>query len=127
MRRLDAIYLALCVATIAFAVAFVWPSFHPQEVAWYYPVEHRWAYEVKPSGLAIDFYGRTILAIVVACGGFGLAYPICRKLPAPSPRVLNVVVAWTASAVVFAMLFYGWTLHFRVPSPSPIPSWYQPR
>ena len=50
----------MAAGTIAFALAFLYPAIEPQAVIWYAPVDHRWSYELKPSGVATDFYGRTL-------------------------------------------------------------------
>jgi len=51
---------------------------------------------------------------------------IARRLPA-SRRAIQLFAAWAFTATLVAMAFYAWTLHFRVPVPAPIPSWYRAR
>ncbi len=127
MRKQDALFVALAAGTIAFAVAFVYPMFTPESVAWYYPLEHRWALEVKPSGLAMDFYGRTAQATAAWCVVFMATFAIVRNRATITARMLGLFAGWAIIAILFVMLYYGWTLHHRVPVASPIPSWYQPR
>ncbi|HEY4241910.1 MAG TPA: hypothetical protein VGM88_18945 [Kofleriaceae bacterium] len=127
MKRQDALLLALCAGAIAFAVAFVWPMFFPSRVAWYYPLAHRWGFEVKSTALAMDFYGRTLLGAIAWCAGFLVTFAIARKLPPAAPRWLVVVAGWALVTTTFVILYFAWTLHFRVPVAAPIPTWYQAR
>lgn len=125
------VYLALCVATIGFALGFVYPAITPQAVLWYYPLERRWAYEVEPTGLAMDFYGRLLLALATGAvsfaAGFALVHRWRRAAILAHPAVVGLVTAWALTAVLFAMLNFGWTLYFRTPIPAPLPDWYVPR
>ena len=119
--RSATLFVALGVAAIAFAVAFVYPGLGSEPVAWYYPVEHAWAFEVRPSGVAIDLYGRLAQALVAWAVGFALALVIARRWPALGARAIGLVAAWLLTVIVFVMLFYAWTLHYRVPTPAPLP------
>jgi hypothetical protein len=116
------LFVALGAAAIAFTVAFVYPSIAGAPVAWYHPVEHAWVWEAQPRGVAMDFYGRTAQAIVAWAVVFAGALALAQRRAAISPRALGLVAAWTVTAIVFAMLFYAWTLHGRVPVPVPLPS-----
>jgi hypothetical protein len=127
MRKQDALFLALAVATIAFAFAFAYPAFTPQSVIWYYPLDHRWALALRPRGVAMDFYGRTLQAACAWCAALLVTLPIARRVRQPGQRALLLVGAWALIATVFVMLFFAWTLYNRVPVPADIPSWYRPR
>jgi hypothetical protein len=127
MRRQDALFVAMAVGTIAFAIAFVYSAFTPESIVWYYPVDHRWAFEIKPSGVAMDFYGRLLQALVAWSIAFVVALAIARKVRSAGTRAVVLVGGWALAATIFVMFFYGWTLHFRTLTPPPIPSWYQPR
>ena len=127
MRKQDALFLAMAAGTVAFAIAFVYPAFTAESVIWYYPLDHRWAFELKAHGVAMDFYGRTFQAVIAWCAVFIVTMPIARRIRVASPRALLLFGAWALTATVFVMLFYGWTLHYRVPVPAEIPSWYRPR
>lgn len=127
MRKQEALLIAMCAATIAFAVAFVYPMIVAQPVGWYYPLEHRWALESKPTGLAMDFYGRTFQASVAWSIMFMIALPIARRVRSLQPRAIFLIAAWSISVTLLVMAYIGWMLHFRVPTPPAIPAWYQPR
>jgi hypothetical protein len=117
----------MCVGTIAFVVAFLLPFFMEQSIAWYYPEERRWAYEVRPTGLALDFYGRLVHGVIASSIAVIAAIAICKRVKALGERLRFVLPAWTITAVIFGIGYFAWTLTYRVPAPQPLPSWYQPR
>ncbi len=114
-------FVALGLAAVAFALAFVYPAITPARVAWYDPVGHAWSYEVRPPGVAIDFFGRCAQATVAWAVVLAVALVVVRRLPALGARAVGLVAAWVLTAIVFVMLFYAWTLHYRVPVPAPLP------
>jgi len=127
MRKQEALALAMCAATIAFAVAFVYPMLATQAVAWYYPLEHRWAYEAKPTGLAMDFFGRTFQAMIAWSLVFVVVFALARRLRVIHSRTLMLFTAWAVTITLLVMGHFAWTLYFRIPTPEPLPAWYQPR
>ncbi len=122
----DALAAGTCAAATGFALSFAFPAYAPVRVLWYYPVEHRWAFEVKASGLAIDWYGRSLLAALVATLVFAIVYGLGRRRQ-PSARMLRLWASWAATACVLAMSLYVFQLARRVPTAAPLPSWYQPK
>jgi hypothetical protein len=124
--RKSALLVAICTATIAFALAFAYPVFEETRVAWYYPLEHRWGFEVRPTALAMDFFGRLAMATIVALLAAAPSYAIALRLRLGRPA-LQLLVAWATTVTLLVMAYYGWTLYNRNPVPEPLPSWYQPR
>jgi MFS family permease len=127
MPRSDVLFVAMCAGTIAFVVGFVLPFFTPIAVPWYYPLERRWAFEVKPHGMAMDFYGRVMLGVAGGSLAVIVSTLITKRLERLDDRVRTLLLAWAATAVVFAMAYFAWSLAYRVPTPEPIPEAYQPR
>lgn len=127
MRRAQAIYVASFLATIAFTLAFVYPSVSPTRVLWYYPLEHRWAFEIEPAGLAMDWYGRTLLAAVVSALAFLAGYAVATRIKQASTRFFGLLAGWMITAVVMVMFLYAWQLMHRQPVPEPLPPGYVPR
>jgi hypothetical protein len=127
MERRHAVYVGLCAATVAFAVSYMVPAVVPVAVPWYYPLERRWALEVEPTGMAMDWYGRTLLSAVAAIVAHLLGWGVARALRRPLVRGFALWAAWAATAVAFAMALFTWQLLHRTPTPAPLPSWYQPR
>lgn len=127
MPRAQAIYVASFIAIIAFALAFVYPSLSPTRVLWYYPLEHRWAFEINASGLAMDWYGRTLLAAVVSALAFLAGYGVAARVRQPSRRLFGLLAGWMLTAVLLVMLLFAWQLAHRQPVPEPLPPGYVPR
>lgn len=127
MRRADLLFVALSLATVVFAIMFVLPMFYESSVPWYYPLERRWAFEVKPTGLAMDFYGRLIHASLAATVAFVITALVGRKKQSFEPRTLGLCTAWALTATLLVIAYFAWTLYERRPVPSPLPDWYQPR
>lgn len=127
MRRQDALYAATCVGTIVFCVAFVLPYFTEQPIAWYFPLDRGWELTSKPTGLAIDFYGRCLQALVAAAASIVITLAGAKKLPNLPERIAGLLAAWAIAMVVLCMMYFVWTLAFRVPVAEPIPAWYVPR
>ncbi|MGE0402783.1 MAG: hypothetical protein AB7T06_39125 [Kofleriaceae bacterium] len=129
MKRQDALYAAACIGTIAFSIAFVLPQFTGQAVLWYFPLERSWALTTPPTSLAIDFYGRLLQGTVVAAAAIALTLLVTSRIKAEHlPRkIASLLAAWAIAFVILVMMYYAWTLAFRVPAASPIPDWYIPR
>lgn len=121
-----ALYLGLCVAITVFSLAYIYPAFSSVRVFWYYPLTRHWAFEVKPNGLAMDWYGRTLLSTVAGLISFAAAYFALGRWK-PSERALKLWAAWAATAVLLAMAVYTFQLVGRHPNPEPLPSWYVPK
>jgi hypothetical protein len=127
MPKAQALYAALSAATISFALSFAWPAYSPTALFWYYPLERRWALEVKPSSLAMDWYGRCLLSALIAGGVFAFVFYAARWLRPLTGRGYRLWAAWLVTAVLLAMALYGYQLATRVPIPEPLPSWYVPK
>jgi hypothetical protein len=127
VKKQEALFIAMCAGAIAFAFAFIAPMLSGGAVPWYYPIEHRWTFEARPNGFALDFFGRTLFGLAAWAIAVLVALPLARRAKSISARVLGLVTAWTVTAVLLVMLHYAWSLHFRRPLPEPMPTWYQPR
>jgi len=127
MPRGDVAFVAMRAGTIAFVVAFVAPFFTPLRVPWYYPVERRWAFEIRPTGLAMDFYGRIVLGVIGWSIAVIVATLIARRFATLGARTRGLLLAWAITALVFAMFYFAWTLYHRVPMPVSLPPGYMPR
>jgi hypothetical protein len=128
VRKQEALFVAMCAGAIAFAFAFVAPMLAGEPIAWYLPFEHRWTFEARPSGFALDFYGRLLQALVAWAAIVLVTLPLARRAKRPlSRRAAGLVTAWTITAVLLVMLHYAWTLHFRRPIPEPLPAGYRAR
>lgn len=127
MPPAQARFVGVAVAAIAFAVGFAWPAFQNVRVLWYYPLEHRWSFQVTPDALAMDWYGRTLLSGALAIAAYFIARAIAGRLKPLGRRGHALWTAWMATAVLLSMAVYTHQLATRRPTPSPLPSWYVPK
>jgi ABC-type Fe3+ transport system permease subunit len=124
-----AVHLAFCVAAIAFALGLALPVLTPTPVLWYRPADRDWVFDVKTTGVAMDFFGRCLLAAVASAGCGGLTYAGLRWRARrdPSPTDVALFTGWALATVMVAIAFFAWRLAHRELTPPPLPSWYQPR
>jgi hypothetical protein len=122
-----ATYFAWCAAIIAASLVFVVPAFTTVPLLWYYPVARRWALEGRPDGFALDWFGRTIWAMLAVAIAFPGALAVARRVRTPSPRTYLLWGAWAGMTSVLAIAVYTYQLANRHPVPEPLPASYQAR
>ena len=127
MEPKHAVYVALSAAAIGFCLVFMMPSFYPVAVPWYYPLEHHFALEVTPQGLAMDWYGRTLYASGAALFSYFVVGRIAARMRPLSPGACALWAGWVLTAAVLAMSLYTYQLAQRQPTPLPLPTWYVPK
>jgi drug/metabolite transporter (DMT)-like permease len=127
MKQGTATYFAWCAAVVAAAVAYVVPAFTTVPLLWYYPVARSWALESQPSGFALDWYGRTLWAILAGAIALALGMALSRRVGQPSARAYRIWAAWAGMASVLAIAVYVLQLIHRHPTPEPLPPGYLPR
>lgn len=120
-------YFAWCGTIIVASLVFVVPTFATVPLVWYYPIAHAWALEARPTGFALDWYGRTIWAVLAATLAFPFGLTLARRVHPPSPRGFFMWGAWAAMASLLAIAVYTFQLAHRHPVPEPIPAGYQAR
>src|SRR5512140_1832954 len=110
MQTKYAVHLAACVAIITFAIALALPSFIDVPLLWYRPTEHAWSYQVHPSGgIAMDFFGRCLLASVSSSVTATLAYSVARRTRRnPSRRAVGTAAVWAIGILAIAIAFFTW-------------------
>jgi hypothetical protein len=127
MDRSRVVLVVGCAGMIGFALAFAYPAYSAVRVLWYYPLEHRWAFEVAPRGLAMDWYGRCLLASAVGLAAMALTFPLARFVRKVSDGTYLTFTGWALTATLMVMGFYAWSLANREPRPEPLPSDYEAR
>lgn len=127
MTRGSATYFAWCGAVIAAAVAYVVPAFTTVPLLWYYPVARTWALESRPEGLALDWFGRTLWALLAGAIALALGMALARRAAPPSARAYRIWAAWAGMASLLAIAVYVLQLIHRHPVPEPLPLGYQAR
>ena len=92
-------HTALCLATMAFAVAFALTTLVSVPILWYHPLEGVWRVEAAPTTLAMGWYGRLLWGVVAAGIGFGLG----RLLPARLAATRRAQAWWALAAMALVV------------------------
>ena len=125
------IFVAFVVARASFGLAYLAASAGHWSVFWYYPLAHRWAFEVHPDGLAMAWFGTTALGFAAAIAGGSLTWfasarrPVGRVLSRPGVALSIARAGGLVLLIDFA--YFGWTLTHQPVEPLPLPAWYCPR
>jgi hypothetical protein len=118
-------YLGGCAMLLAFAGTFFLLQLIPMPLFWYHPLERVFQLETRPSGLAMDFYGRTLWSAIAGA----LAFPVGSRLASHLTFTRSRVWLWVAYGLgmtALAMCLIGYQIWPRPAQPIPIPSWYTP-
>lgn len=118
-------FAAGCAMLTAFGAAFLVMGLVPMRLFWYHPLEHRWLLEMRPQGLAMDFYGRTLYASMAAVVAALVARALATRVAQPSRDRLWLWLSYGLVFVFLAMALMGYQLWPRPALPLPIPAWYQ--
>jgi hypothetical protein len=121
----EATPLAIVIAAAVFAATFFATSTVDVPLLWLDSVRGTWSFGHRPSTVAIDWYGRTLMSTVAWGAAWIATLLFVRK--APSRETLYIALAWVALAFGFAAGLYAFALWGRRPVPEPFPSWYEPR
>lgn len=95
------------VGAVVFLLTYVAVQlFHPP-LLWYVPLERRFSFGQRPTAIAMDWYGRTLLASLLSLGAGGLA-ALLRHLAPDGPALRPGVYALgLALSVGIALFVYG--------------------
>jgi hypothetical protein len=110
MSTKHSIYVAGCAGTIAFVLVLLLPAFVEVPLLWYHPVEHTWTFEAHATGVAMDFFGRCLLATAAGAIVSITAYATARRQRDRelAPSGVAVLCVWTVSILLIAMAFVAW-------------------
>jgi hypothetical protein len=114
-------------AAMVFCWTFAFMLLHPVPTLWYLPLEHRWSFGSEPGGLAMDWYGRTVVSLVISALGGGIAWALLGRRPPLSPEIQDGWLGALVVSIVFVVLVIVVTSLGGHPSPLPLPPWYVPR
>lgn len=134
---------AVCVLCTATATAFLLTAVVSLPVPLYFPLARRWAMGTPADlerQLSMDYYGRSLFALL--CGGACalVAHAILRRRPPPapeaappeadppaSPPTLYLWTAYAGTAIALCAALFTYKLVTRDLTPEPLPTWYVPR
>lgn len=106
MRRVADLHDAILLGAITYFFTYATPLFVELPGIYYLPLAREWVAGTKPDGLTMDWFGRTIIAVVLGVLAGGLAWPILAHRPErPASRGLSYAAA-TLLVVVMAVYAY---------------------
>lgn len=121
--RLFAVFL---VARGVYGLVYLGVALARWPVPWYFPLERRWALASAPAGMAMGWYGATLLALGAAALAGALTWLASGR--GPLRRALGrggtVLAIARAGGLVLALDFayFGWTLTHQRPAPWSLPA-----
>lgn len=118
--------LAVVLGAGAVSAAFFVSATLDVPMIWFDPVTHALHAGHRPSSVAIDWYSRTALSLLVGLAFFAVTRALARRRP-PTPEGLRLAVGWALAMFVLCAGFYAYGLWGRTSPPEPLPPWYQPR
>lgn len=122
------LFVAFLAARLAYGLTFLVSAMRKSPVPWYMPLEHRFVWASRPDGLGMDWYGRTLLALVAAILLGSLAYGLSKKSAwLAKPEVVLSLARAGGLVLLVDFVYFGWALMNQTPNPWPLPSWYCPR
>jgi hypothetical protein len=126
-------FVALLAARAAFGAYYILGSLRGSPVPWYLPLEHRFELSgPRPvAELAMDWYGRTAVALACAAAVGGVAWLLAGRgrlaRALVDPRFVKGLAHAGALVLLVDFAYFGWVLLHQTPHPLPIPAWYCPR
>lgn len=113
--------LAACLGSLGTSLCFLLLGLGVGPVPLYLPLSRRWTLTPAPGEPAMDFYGRSLLALLAggACALCG--YLLGKRWRVPV-RLLRFLALYALAALGLAAGLYGYQLIGRVPAPEPLPA-----
>ena len=119
-------YLAACAGILGFATVFFLLQLLRMPLFWYHPLDRLFRFETRPSGLAMDFYGRTLWASLGGILGYWGGGHLAPHLKLDRDRAW-LWMAYGLGMIALAMCLIGYQIWPRPAAPIPLPSWYVPQ
>jgi hypothetical protein len=125
------LFAALMLARAAFGLAFLAPSLRPMPLLWYQPLVRAWTFELRPSGFAMEWFGRTALAIgvgaLVGVAAWAMSQRGAFARWLARPGIASSLAHAGALVLLVDFFYFGWVMTHQTPAPLPLPAWYCPR
>lgn len=119
--RLVARTYAVCALCSVTAAVFFLTGVAPLPVLLYFPIGRRFSFTPHPTELAMDFYGRSLLALLAGLAAAIVCYAGMRIVKAPKKSRLLLLTGYAATALLLAAGLFAYQLSVRVPTPLPLP------
>lgn len=122
---------AVAILGLVSSAVFFLTGVRPMPVLLYFPLSRRFGFQSTgptPLELSMDFYGRSLLALLAGLAAGLVTYAALQLLgrgPAPAApaqsRRLLLMTVYAMTAFAFAVSLFGYQLAMRVPTPLPMP------
>lgn len=116
---------AFLAARGAFGLAYLIGTLRRSPIPFYYPLERRWDFGSRPTGFAMEWFGRTAAGLFFAAVAFAIAWALAVRSPLARLLARPTAVVAVARAVGLIMLvdfaYFGWVLMHQTPRPLPLP------
>jgi hypothetical protein len=130
---------AACALSIGASLAFFLTGVVPLPVLLYFPLVRRFGFRGELGELSMDYYGRSLLALLVGAALGSVVYLLCSRpglgAAAGSPETearpgeasllrdrLALLAAYVVTAALLAAGLFAYQLGTRVPTPEPLPT-----
>jgi hypothetical protein len=121
-------FVAFLAARGAFGLTFLVTALRGTPIPWYHPLAHVWSFESRPGDFAMDWFGRTAVALLAGAAlGAAAWFTGARSSWLSRPRVVLGIARAGGLVLLVDFVYFGWTLAGIAASPLPLPPWYCPR
>lgn len=116
--RLLAAFLA---ARAAFGLVYLGGVLSRAPIPWYHPLARAWTFAAEPEGFAMEWYGRTAVALLAAALAALLVWAAARRGPLARallrPGLVPALARGVALIVLLDFAYFGWIMMHPAPSP----------
>ena len=110
MRRSSRAFLAACAAALAFALGYALPILFQAPNLYYHPVARRFLVGERGGPLPMGYYGQLAWGVALGLAAGALTWALAgRRKVEPSAATLQLVTAWTLSAIALVGLYFTWS------------------
>ncbi len=101
-----------------FGLVFGGLAMLPVNVPVYVPLEHSWVSGFpNPPRVGMDYYGRTLIALLAAVAAAGVAWAGCRYVfkwkPSGDSQAVRILGLYSVAGVLLPLLIYSYKLLFK--------------
>ena len=109
MARAQRVFVTVCAAAIAYALAYVGVDYAKIPRPFYDPLARSWRLAARVPGVPMGYVGLWLYALVAGAVVGGAVWLLLSRRQKPvADRTLGLLAAWTATAWVIAAGYYVW-------------------
>jgi hypothetical protein len=109
VTRAQRVYLAVCVGSIGFTLAYVLVDYAKIPRPFYDPMARSWRIAARVPGVAMGYFGLWLYALAAGAVVAAVAWLAAGRAQRPlADRTLGLLGAWTGTAWILAAAYYVW-------------------